>query len=471
MKHNFFVFFIIICCLLTVPFFLSGPAAADDSGIVTITGRVLLVIYNISVTGIDTSHATISWQTNGDANSTVEYGTTTGYGSFSTNGVMVKDHTISLSGLSPGRVYHFRVISGDLYGNRAVSADMTFTTAFPPTPPTTRPTTAPTPTPTPIPYYSGGGGGGGGGHRIYTFTGPWTLPQAGLPVQTQQTGQPRQPDCPDQVSRNYTEGFAGLIYNADSNNTLDLDISKALALGATVTVDTDHIDVYQNKSSGVLLRFRLDTSDIRNTTRIVKHVNSAELWTDPLAANFTTGTFYGSLHAMPTRILQPSTIHITLSGCIPSEVTEMVLAVSEQNNLELEKIAYTMDVTWIDLRETSAADVTMTLPASWVDQRGGSDSVHIAGINGETGITELLKTTVVGRDTTGTGTFRGDSSHGASMFAIFSARQTSPQQQEQVQNPQNTQDNLILIAAILIIVIIALAIIILLFAQRKKKKA
>jgi heme/copper-type cytochrome/quinol oxidase subunit 2 len=78
---------------------------------------------------------------------------------------------------------------------------------------------------------------------------------------------------------------------------------------------------------------------------------------------------------------------------------------------------------------------------------------------------------VIGRDLSGTGTFRGDSPHGASLFAIFSARQTGPQQQEQVHQPKDNQVNLILIAAILIIVIIALAIIILLFAQRRKKKA
>ena len=49
-------------------------------------------------------------------------------GSLSTNGVMAKDHTISLSNLLPGTVYHFQVISVDLAGNRAVSADLTFTT-------------------------------------------------------------------------------------------------------------------------------------------------------------------------------------------------------------------------------------------------------------------------------------------------------------------------------------------------------
>lgn len=483
MKNNFFVFFIIICCLLTVPVFLSGPAAALDTGKVTIIGKVPLVIYNISVIGIDRNHATITWKTNGNANSTVVYGTTTSYGSFRTAGVMAKDHTIPLSGLLPGTLYHFRVISVDLAGNRAESADLTFTTAPSPTPPTppptprptTRPTTAPTPTPTPIPYYNGGGGGGGGG-RSYTFTWPWTIPQAVLPVQTsqpgqtQQPGQPDDPACHEEVSQNYTAGFVGLLYNADGNNTLDLDISKAKASGAAVTIEPDHIDVYQHESPGVLFRFWLDTSDIRNTTRIVKPANSAELWTDPLVANFTTGTFSGSLHASPTRVLPPSMLNITLSRCIPPWVTERILTVSAQNNLEPNDVVYTMKVVWVHLPETSAANATMTLPASWVDQLGGSDSIHIAGISDGSGTTELLNTVVLGRDPSGTGIFQGDSTHGASLFALFSARQNGDSQQQE-QSPQNIPINLLVIAGILVIVLIALVLILIMFGRRQKKKS
>jgi hypothetical protein len=331
----------------------------------------------------------------------------------------------------------------------------------PPTPTPTPPTTFPTPLPPPPPYIGGGGGDGGGGHRIYTFTGP------GGPEETRLPGQPDL--C--NVTQNYTAGFEGLLYNADGNSTLDLDISKARALGASVTIDTDLIDVYQHNPAGVLFRFWLDTSDIRNTTRIVKHVNKAELWTDTLVANFTTGTFSGSLHAIPDRIIPPSAINITISRCIPSEVIEKIRNVSAQNNLEPESIPYMMGVTWINLPETSAADVTMTLPASWIEKLGGSDLVHIAGISRETGTTELLSTMVVGRDLSGTGFFGGNSPHGSSLFPLFSARQNAAPQQEQVQQPENKESNFMLIAAILIIVIIALAILLLLFAQRRKKKS
>jgi hypothetical protein len=120
--------FLICSLLLTVPGFLSAPAAAHDSTTVVLSGTIPLVMFGISVTGIDGNNATISWKTNGDANSTVEYGTTTSYGLISSSGLMAKDHMQSLHSLVPGTVYHYRVMSADLAGNRAVSSDSSFST-------------------------------------------------------------------------------------------------------------------------------------------------------------------------------------------------------------------------------------------------------------------------------------------------------------------------------------------------------
>ena len=185
MKNNFFVFFIIICCFLTASFFLSEPAGALDSGGVAITGNIRLIVFDITVTGIDTSYATVSWKTNGNSNSTVEYGPTTSYGSLRTNGIMAKDHTIYLHNLLPGMVYHFRVISGDPAGNRAVSADLTFTT------------TGPTPQPYPAPIFWGDGDDDGGGVSTnHTITWPWILQQPTLPQQPQQPTPPQQTQQP-----------------------------------------------------------------------------------------------------------------------------------------------------------------------------------------------------------------------------------------------------------------------------------
>lgn len=325
----------------------------------------------------------------------------------------------------------------------------------PPPPPTTVPTIAPTPLPTQVPYY-GGGGGGGGGHRTYTFTGPGgTLVTRGLPEQLHGGGL-----CYN-VTQNYTLGYVGMLYNADDEKTLDLNISKAKAGGAVVTIDPDYIDVERFDSPGVLPRFWVNTSDIRNTTRMVKKVNSAELWTDPLVANLTTGTYIGSLHAVPIRIIPPSKIRITLTDCIIPEITDEIRNVSTRNDLEPGTIAYAMDVERFNLPDVGEANVTMTLPESWVDRQGGTSSVHIARISNEIGKTELLNTVVVGTDSNGNMIFRGDSPHGTALFAIFSARPTVPQTQEPYQAPVSQSPTLwflnpVYIGFLLIILIMVL---------------
>ncbi len=76
-KKKSLVFVIFCCCLITVPVFLAGPAGALNSGKITITANLQLITYNLAVTGVDFYDATVTWKTNGNTNSTVEYGTTT----------------------------------------------------------------------------------------------------------------------------------------------------------------------------------------------------------------------------------------------------------------------------------------------------------------------------------------------------------------------------------------------------------
>ncbi|HTN44167.1 MAG TPA: DUF4082 domain-containing protein, partial [Nitrospiria bacterium] len=88
----------------------------------------------VQATGITTGGATILWSTDEPADSQVEYGTTTAYGSVTPlNATLVASHTISISGLAGSTLYHFHVKSKDSSGNPAVSADFTFTTATPDT--------------------------------------------------------------------------------------------------------------------------------------------------------------------------------------------------------------------------------------------------------------------------------------------------------------------------------------------------
>jgi hypothetical protein len=459
-----FEFLIICCTFLTVSVFLSAPAIAPTTGKVAITGNVPFVTYDITVSGIDWYDATITWKTNEIANSTVEYGTTPAYGSLSTDGTMVASHTMSLHGLSPGTLYHFVVISYDASGNRAVSADTTFITAAIP----------PIPTPTPVPGVIGGGVSSGGGGSPYsggsnTYTGPSLLQPAA-------TGQPQQP-APVfqpagqyiQMFRDYPIGFIGLLYNWDDKKNLEVDISKAQQAGATITIFADRIEIYQHHSPGLLLTFWGDQFNITNQN-IFGPVSKAEFMTDPMNTTMAFGNISCFVHAIPTRILQPSLINITVtvSSSIPLEVTEKIRNVSAQNNLELADIAYTMEVERINLPEPGAANVTMTLPASWVDQQGGPDLIHVARISEDTGEPELLNTVFVGQDLNNNMIFQGDSPNGTSLFAIFSVNQTA--QQQPPQYPGINVVSLIPAAMIFIILLIVLFAIVAYRDWRQKKR-
>ena len=104
--------------------FFQTPTLASDT-----TPPVISALQSQAIT---TTGATISWTTNEDSNSRVEYGTTDSYGSSSTlDGAWVQSHSVTLAGLVPGTVYHYRAISADVSGNTTVSDDSTLTTLGP----------------------------------------------------------------------------------------------------------------------------------------------------------------------------------------------------------------------------------------------------------------------------------------------------------------------------------------------------
>jgi hypothetical protein len=88
------------------------------------------VISQISVSNITETGVDITWATDENSTSQVEYGTTTSYGSSSSlNTALLKSQIVNLSGLDANTTYHYRVISKDADGNETVSEDKTFTTS------------------------------------------------------------------------------------------------------------------------------------------------------------------------------------------------------------------------------------------------------------------------------------------------------------------------------------------------------
>jgi peptidoglycan hydrolase-like protein with peptidoglycan-binding domain/lysophospholipase L1-like esterase len=81
--------------------------------------------------------ATILWTTNEVANSEIDYGLTTSYGSIATSTAYTTSHSLIAGGLNASTLYHYEIKSTDPSGNVATSLDHTFTTSSVPdtTPP------------------------------------------------------------------------------------------------------------------------------------------------------------------------------------------------------------------------------------------------------------------------------------------------------------------------------------------------
>jgi hypothetical protein len=132
-------------------------------------------ITSILVSPITTTSLTISWLTNEAATTRIEYGLTASYGSVTPLvSALTTGHTQTITGLTPGTLYYYRVVSSDGSGNTTISdrgeistlTNSTDTTTLINKPPaniggTTR----------------GGGGGGGGSSNTNTTPGtPNTVP-------------------------------------------------------------------------------------------------------------------------------------------------------------------------------------------------------------------------------------------------------------------------------------------------------
>jgi GH18 family chitinase len=100
-------------------------------GTTTSTAAVGPVISAVTVSGVGSSSATVAWTTNEMAESQVEYGLDLDYSSTTTlNTTLTTSHSVVLSGLAAGALYHYAVMSVDASGNLAASADSTFATAL-----------------------------------------------------------------------------------------------------------------------------------------------------------------------------------------------------------------------------------------------------------------------------------------------------------------------------------------------------
>ncbi|MDD5686605.1 MAG: TIGR03790 family protein [Elusimicrobia bacterium] len=106
-----------------------NPTTTDDYTFTTIANDSNPPIISNITAGVSTNTAVITWNTDENSDSQVEYGLTTTMDSTTTlNTILVNIHNVSLSELKKGTTYYYRVYSRDSFGNLATSAQYSFKT-------------------------------------------------------------------------------------------------------------------------------------------------------------------------------------------------------------------------------------------------------------------------------------------------------------------------------------------------------
>lgn len=80
-------------------------------------------ITNVQIVNVGEREVTITWETDENSDSTVNYGLQEDYGIVRVPVADRKQHSITLEDLEPGRTYYFRVVSSDEIGNQGISAN------------------------------------------------------------------------------------------------------------------------------------------------------------------------------------------------------------------------------------------------------------------------------------------------------------------------------------------------------------
>lgn len=91
-------------------------------------------ISKVKVINVTQNNAAITWVTDEESNSFVDYGLTKSYGLSTGKHDSTSDHSVQLFELKPGKLYHFRVRSKDAAGNEETSSDYVFKTKEVPKP-------------------------------------------------------------------------------------------------------------------------------------------------------------------------------------------------------------------------------------------------------------------------------------------------------------------------------------------------
>ncbi len=108
---------------------LAGAAAVSAAVVVRALADTSPNISNVAVAGVTATSTTVTWTTDSNTDSFVNFSQDTNYCGIRNQGPLGTQHSVVIPNLDPGTTYYFRIRSTDANGNQHVSGDYTFTTS------------------------------------------------------------------------------------------------------------------------------------------------------------------------------------------------------------------------------------------------------------------------------------------------------------------------------------------------------
>jgi hypothetical protein len=314
------------------------------------TTAVPPVISAVTATAIGTTTATITWTTDQNSSSVVNYGTTASYGSNASGGTSVTSHSVSLTGLAPGTTYDYEVTSANAGNGSATSSGFTFATN--PVPPTiTNVLTS--------------------GTTSVSTTITWTTDQAST----------------SQVFYGPTSG-----YGSSSTLNSSLVTTHAVTITGLTAGATYHFDVASTNTSTTLTGTSTDSSFVTLGAPAISAIASSPTsttatitWTtdQPSSSqvNYGTTTSYGSQSAFNNSLV---TAHsVTINGLTPGTMYDFDVVSANGSSVSSTSGNSTFTTTASPVISAVASSVTsVSATITWTTDQSSSSGVNYGTTTG-----------------------------------------------------------------------------------------